>query len=104
MVIFLHAQIYVKRDVHMMCNVTELSEKIMAKRNHENAPKTFKMNYEISLKTNVQCDKMMKNYKISSYKFMDFGHIEVVQNFMKNELTQVRSWMIKPVTSPCYKL
>ena len=32
---------YVNCDVYMKCNVAELSEKLLAKRIHENAPKMF---------------------------------------------------------------
>ena len=41
MVVFVRAQTYVNRDVHMKYNVADLSEKILAKRIHENASKTF---------------------------------------------------------------
>ena len=41
MVVILSAQTYVNRDVQMKCNVAELSNKLLANRIHENAPKTF---------------------------------------------------------------
>ena len=39
--VILRAQTYVTRDVHMKCNLADLSEKLLANRIHENAPKTF---------------------------------------------------------------
>ena len=42
MVVFLRAQTYVNHDVHMKCNMTELSEELLAKRIDENAPKSSK--------------------------------------------------------------
>ena len=47
MVELLCEKTYVNRDVHMKCNVYELSEKLLANRINENAPKMFYINYEI---------------------------------------------------------
>ena len=41
MVVILRTQTYVNRDVHTKCDVDDLSEKLLANRIHENAPKTF---------------------------------------------------------------
>ena len=41
MVVILSAQTYVNPDVHIKFNVAEVSEKLVANRIHENAPKTF---------------------------------------------------------------
>ena len=40
-VVFFCAQTYVNRDVHIKCNMADLSENLLEKWIHENAPKMF---------------------------------------------------------------